>query len=135
MIYVLDIHDINSDIHSLLLNYCHKSVKHTSQNMFKRMTQKRHMAKHSQMDDSWWALPWGTVREVPGKKGRGLFPQAPFVSWIVLEFDFMPPVTNIYSQFIRCVYFCWISEHSYRTQSGHYTLNLNMAFCLALMLF
>lgn len=46
----------------------------------------------------------------------------------------MDPRTTIYSQYIRHVYSCWMSEHSYRTQSGQYIPDLNTAFCLAFML-
>ena len=72
-------------------------------------------------------MPWGTVRKAPGKKGDGLLPQVHFVPWIVLEHDFVPPVANIYIQFLRHAYSCCMSEHSYRTQSGQCTLNLDMA--------
>ena len=79
-------------------------------------------------------MPWGTVREAPGKKAEGLLPQVHFVPWIVLGNDFIPPVVNIYIQLIRHVYYFWMSELSYRTPSGQYTLHLDLAFCLALML-
>ena len=71
------------------------------------------------------------VREAPGNKGEGFVLQVHFVPWIVLGHDFVPSVTNIYVQFIRHVYSCWISDHSYRTQSGQCTQN--MAFCVAFM--
>lgn len=57
-----------------------------------------------------------------------------FVPWIVPGLDFMPPVINIYTQFIRHDYSCWMSEYSYRVKSGHWTLNLDMTFCHAFML-
>lgn len=73
----------------------------------------------------------GTVREAPGKKGRRPLPQVSSVPWIVLGCEFVPLETNIYFQPIRVIYSCWMSEHSYRTQSDHCTLNLDIAFCLA----
>ena len=68
------------------------------------------------------------MREAPGKeKTEGLLSQVYFIPCIVPGCNFMPPVTNIHIQIIRHVYSCWISEHSYRTQSGQCTLNLDMA--------
>lgn len=79
-------------------------------------------------------MPWRTIREAPGKKAEGLFPQVRFVYRIVLECNFVPPVFNIYIQLIRQVYSHWMSEQSYRIQSGQCTLNLDMAFFLSIML-
>lgn len=63
-------------------------------------------------------MPLGTVREAPEKKAEGLLPQVYFVLSIVLGSDFVSPMTNICIQFVRYVYYCLISEHSYKTQSG-----------------
>ena len=52
------------------------------------------------------------------RKGKGPLSQVHFVPWIVLGCDFCAPATNISTQFTRHVYSCWVSEHSYRTQSG-----------------
>jgi hypothetical protein len=79
-------------------------------------------------------VPWGTVREAPAQKAEGLLPQVHFVPWIVLGCDLVHPVTNIYIQLVIHVYSWWMSEHSCRTQSGQYTVNLHMAFHLAFML-
>ena len=79
-------------------------------------------------------MSWGTMGGTPGEKADRHLPQGHLVPWIVLGRDSMPTVTNIYIQFIRQAYSCWMSEHSYRTQSGQCTPNLNMAFCLAFML-
>lgn len=76
----------------------------------------------------------GTVRGAEGKKAGGLLPQGHFVPWIVLGCDLMPSVTDIYIQLIRQVRSCWMSDHSYRTQSGQRTLNLEVAFCLAFVM-
>jgi hypothetical protein len=46
----------------------------------------------------------------------------------------MPPVTNVYIQFIRHVYSYCMSAHSSRIHSGQCALNLDMAFCLAVLL-
>lgn len=74
------------------------------------------------------------MRETPGEEEEGVLPQVHFVLWIALGHDFVPLVTNIYIQIIRHAYSCWVSDHSYKTQSGQCTLNLDMAFCLAFML-
>ena len=58
------------------------------------------------------------MREAPEEKAEGLLSQVHFVPWTVLGRDFVPPVTNIYIQFTRHVYLCWMSEQSYRAQSG-----------------
>lgn len=59
-----------------------------------------------------------------------LSPQVPLIARIVLGRGSMPPVTNTYIQFISDVYSS-LSDHSYRTQSGQCTLNLDVALCLA----
>ena len=79
-------------------------------------------------------MPWETVREAPGKKADGLLSQVHFVAWIALGCAFVPSVLNVHIKFIRPVYSCWMSEHSYRIQSGYSTLHLDMVFCLAFML-
>ena len=79
-------------------------------------------------------MSWGTVGKAPGEKAEGLLSQGCLVSWIVLGRDFVLPVLNIDVQAVRHVYSCWMSGHSYRTQSGQCTLNLDMAFCLAFVL-
>lgn len=66
---------------------------------------------------------WGTVREAFYLRSSRF--------QIVLGCGFMPPVLNIYIQFIRHYYSCQMSENSYSFHSGQYTLNLHMAFCLA----
>jgi hypothetical protein len=76
-----------------------------------------------------------TVKEAPGKKAGGLLPQVHFVPRIVLGHDFVPPVINIYVQFVRQVYFCCMPDRICRTQFGQCTLNLDMVFCLAFVLF
>lgn len=38
-----------------------------------------------------------------------------FVPWIVLGCDTVSPILNIYIEFIRHVYFCWMSEYDYKT--------------------
>lgn len=69
------------------------------------------LSGHSQKNDPWWTVLQGTVRQAPGKKAEGLLPEVNFVSWIVTGDDFMSPATNIYTQFRRYVYSCWLSEH------------------------
>ena len=47
-------------------------------------------------------MSWGTVGETPEeKKAEDLLPQVPFVAWIVLGCDVMPPATNICIDFVR----------------------------------
>lgn len=62
-------------------------------------------------------------------KSRGPLSQVHFVPRIALGHDLAPFVTTI-----SHVYFCWMSEHSCRIQSGQCTLNLHMAFRLAFVL-
>lgn len=68
------------------------------------------------------------------KKGRGPLPEVQSVPWIVLGQDFVIPGQTF--SLIRHLYSWWMSDYSYRnrTQSGQCTLNLDMAFCLALVL-
>jgi hypothetical protein len=71
------------------------------------------------------------VIEVPENSTEGLLHQVYFLLWIVPGHDFVPPVTNIYIQFLRHLYFPWMLGYRYRTQSGLCILNLNLAICLA----
>lgn len=91
------------------------------------------LSEHCQKSYPWWAITWGAVREVPGQKAKGLLPQVHSVSWIIFGCYFLPFVTNIYIKFIRYIYSCWMPVHSYRNQSVHCTLNLDMGFCLAFL--
>ena len=68
-------------------------------------------------------------------QAEGLLPQVHFVPRIVLGHDFVPPVINIYVQFVRQVYFCCMPDRICRTQFGQCTLNLDMVFCLAFVIF
>jgi hypothetical protein len=72
----------------------------------------------------------GNCEGVSRKKGKSAF----LLRCILFPgLFFMSSVTIIYVQFIRNVYCCWMSDLSYRTQPGHCTMNLDMAFCLAFM--
>lgn len=51
-----------------------------------------------------------TVREAPGKTEKGLLLQEYFVPWVVLGYDFGPTVLNIYTQFMRHDYTCWMQS-------------------------
>lgn len=51
------------------------------------------LSEHSEMNVAWWTLSW-ELTEAPGKKSEGLLVQVYFVTWIVLEHDFMPAVTK-----------------------------------------
>lgn len=92
------------------------------------------LSEHGPENGAWWTVPWGDTREAPGKnKAEGLLPRVSFVPRVVLGCDFVPPVLSIYIQFTRNVYPCWMSEHSYRTQSGQCALKMDITFCLAFM--
>lgn len=55
------------------------------------------------------------LREAPEKKkNRGPFTSSTFCFLDWLGCDFVPPATNICIQLTRCVFSCWMSEHSYR---------------------
>ena len=41
-----------------------------------------------------------------------------FVPQVLLTYNFVPPGTNIYIQLEGIFFSCWMSDHSYRTQSG-----------------
>lgn len=91
------------------------------------------LSEHEQKNGTRSTKPWGTMREAPGTRAEDLLPQVHFAPWIVLGCDFMSPVRNIYIQLIRHAPSCWVSECSYRTQSGLCALNLDMAVCLHFM--
>jgi hypothetical protein len=76
----------------------------------------------------------GELKEAPGKKQRAFYLRCILFPGLFLDLDFMSSLLKIYIQFIRHVYSRWMSEHSFRTQSGQCTLNLDMFFCLAFML-
>lgn len=83
-----------------------------------------------------WSEEWPSVNNAFGNCeagcGGGRLRAIYFTHFICC---FITPVLNILIQFIRHVHFYWMSNHSYRTQSGQCMLILNMAFCLASMLF
>jgi hypothetical protein len=60
----------------------------------------------------------GELREGFRKEAEGLLPREHFVPWIVLGYESILPVTNIYIHFIRPACSCQVSEYSYRTQLG-----------------
>lgn len=66
---------------------------------------------------------WGIVGDAPAKKAEGLLPQVHDCSWCPLWQTFL----------LRHVYSGWMSEHISRTQSGQFALNLDTAFCPALV--
>lgn len=69
-----------------------------------------------------WYIPMtalGNCEKISRKKnGEDLLVQIHFVPWHNLGCDFLPPATNICIQFVKHDYFCWMSEHNYRTQCG-----------------
>lgn len=71
----------------------------------------------------------GELWETPGKRAEGLSPHVHLVPRIALGHGFAPPVSNIYIQFIRRVYSPWMSEHSYRTQSGEGVRRMLSSVC------
>lgn len=88
-----------------------------------------------------WSKEWHMFNNALGncewcskKKKKKAFTSSAFCftdcSWMWFVF----PVKNIYIHHIRSVFSSWLSDHSYRTQSGLCTLNLLMTFCLAFML-
>lgn len=46
-------------------------------------------------------MPWGTMREVAGKKAEYILPQIHLVPRFVFRYNFKPPATNIYIIFLR----------------------------------
>lgn len=68
------------------------------QNMVKRMT-------HS---EQCLGAPWERFQE-------DLLSQVHFIPWVVFECDLLPPVANIYVQYIRHICSCCMSDHSCRT--------------------
>lgn len=74
---------------------------------------------------------WELWKRIPEKRQR-VFSSSTFCSLYVLGYSLVTPVANVYIQFISHVYSCWISEPSWRSQSGPCTLNLDLAFCLVL---
>lgn len=57
--------------------------------------------------------PWERLQE----KWQRASPQMHFVPWSILKHVFIP-VANVSIQFIRCIYFSWMLEHSCRTYSA-----------------
>lgn len=47
---------------------------------------------------------WGNCERGSRKKGKGPFASSALVPCLVLEWDFMPPVLNIYIQFMTCLF-------------------------------
>lgn len=89
------------------------------------------LLEHSQKNGVWGTNLRQLWKRLP-EKGRGPFPSFALCSLDVLGYRCVTPVADVYTQFISHVYSCWMSEPSWRSQSGPCTLNLGLAFCLVL---
>lgn len=75
------------------------------------------VSKYSQTD-GYWLMPWGMVRETPGRKGRGPFSSGAFCSMAWSWMWFCVSYNKYLHSFVRHTYSCQIAEHNYRTESG-----------------
>jgi hypothetical protein len=81
------------------------------------------LLEHSQKNDQPEAMPVQrpVTRHSSNKKQRAFYLKC--ILFPVLGYESLPPLTNI------------MSEHSYTTQYGQYSLHLDIVFGLAFMLF
>lgn len=115
---------------SCLRWFCWDSSRINTQDIYWVIQNMWLLSEHGQKNGVWCTITWATVREAPDKKAEILLSQEYFIPCVVHRHYFMPPMANDYLQFMRHIYFCWMSKHSCRIQSGQCTLNLDVAFCL-----